>query len=182
MINKEVGKQIRNQRREKKITLSELSKQTNLSVGYLSNLENNLSNPRLDDIHKICEVLEISLIELLSYEPFQEDRFIIRKGNREIIYKENGKVIYELIGYGRNHLEGLLIKIDPNCHFKTNWHHDYDEIGLVLKGQLVITIEDKDYTLYKGDSFYIKAQLEHSLKNNSDIVCESYWVKNPSTF
>ena len=54
-----VGARLRNIRKAKGLTLSELSKKTDMSVGFLSNLERDISSPTLDSLWHICEALEI---------------------------------------------------------------------------------------------------------------------------
>ena len=44
----EIGNKIRGIRKEKGITLKQLSERTGLSIGYLSNLERDSSSPTLD--------------------------------------------------------------------------------------------------------------------------------------
>lgn len=175
MPTENIGKRLRDYRKEKNITLADLADKTDLSIGYLSNLERDLSSPTLDNVQKICEVLEISLVKLL--EEGLTKNCIIRSNEREVIFEQNEQIRYESINYGSNLLDGLIIIIHPKCHFDKKWRHNYDEIGLVLEGELTIIIGNEEYVLHKGDSFYIKAQTEHSLSNQSNSVCESYWVK-----
>lgn len=174
-----VGDKLRHHRKKKDVTLTYLSDKTGLSIGYLSNLENNLSSPRLDDLHKICSVLDISLVELLSQQIFDENVHIIKKYNRQTIFHNNREIKYESVKFGRGFLEGLFIELAPNCNFAETWFHNYDEIGLVTEGQLILTINSKNYTLNEGDSIYIKAGTEHTLSNESNKSCKSYWVSKP---
>lgn len=170
-----IGKKLRKHRKEKNVTLAELSQKTDLSIGYLSNLERDLSSPTLDNVQKICEALEISLVKLLEEGSFK--KCIIRRNEREVVFEQNNKLLYESIKYDSELLDGLCITVHPHCQFDKKWCHNYDEIGLVLDGELTICIGNEEYILYKGDSFYIKAQTEHSLSNQSNLPCESYWVK-----
>jgi repressor LexA len=62
-----IGDNIKAKREAKNMTLSELAKQCNLSVGYLSDIENNKKrNPSYDKLTKIAEVLNVPLNELVE--------------------------------------------------------------------------------------------------------------------
>ncbi|MEG0376932.1 MAG: helix-turn-helix domain-containing protein [Eubacterium sp.] len=172
-----IGTKLRNLRKEKKITLKQLSEATNLSIGYLSNLERDACSPTLDNIQKICGELGISLSTLL--EEHTQNRTIIRKNERKIIFEKENAVRYESIIFGDDLPEGLCITLEPNTKFDaSNWVHNYDEIGLILEGSMEIRLNNDSFHLDEGDAFYIKAKTNHSLSNTTNKRCISYWVKN----
>lgn len=175
--NDDVGGKIRALRKEKDITLKQLGKETGLSIGYLSNLERDACSPTLDNLQKICGVLEISLIELL--DGMNQGRRVIRKEERKVVFEKPGKVRYESIKFGSGLLDGLVIELEPHSQYDSNnWVHNYDEIGLILEGKMYVSIDGEQIELEEGDAFYIKAKANHSLGNNSDTRCVSYWVKS----
>lgn len=65
-----LGEQIRSIRKSQKISINNLSKLTGISLGYLSDLENNKAkNPSLDKIKLIAKTLNVSVEDLLCTEP-----------------------------------------------------------------------------------------------------------------
>ena len=171
----DVGARLRNVRKRKGLTLTELAKHAGLSASYISNLERNACSPTLDNLQKICAALRISLIKLLEEKPGSD--YVSRAGQHEIVFEKKGQIRYESINYGEERLSGLIITIEPHCNYKKEWTHEYEEIGLVLEGKLTLTMNDEEYLLEKGDSFYIDAQVLHSISNNTEERCISYWVK-----
>lgn len=171
----DIGKKVRDLRKQKNITLSMLSVQTGLSVGFLSNLERNLSSPTLDNMQKICEVFDISLMQLLNGN--RSECSVIRASERESTFAEEGRLSYDAVVFGSGLLDGLVITIQPSSVFEKEWVHGYDEIGIVIEGELRIKIKDEEHQLNVGDCMYIKAKTEHNLSNVSDKVCKSFWVK-----
>ena len=170
-----VGMKLREIRKRKNITLSVLSEKVGLSVGFLSNLERDFSSPTLDNIQKVCEGLEISLLDLLDAK--KETGKILRKEDRQIAFERKDKIRYESVNFGEDCLHGLFITIQPNSFFEKEWSHGYQEIGVVLEGELVVTISRAEYVLHEGDAFYIKANENHSIANRSHKPTLSYWVK-----
>lgn len=171
----DLGARIRSVRKKKGMTLTELAGLTGLSAGFLSNLERDLCSPTLENIQRICSALDISLIKLLDNKNWTGN--VIRADKRERIFEEKDVIWYESINFGPGKLDGLVIVVEPHCEYEKGWTHAYDEIGLVLEGELVISIGEDDYVLHKGDAFYIEAMTPHGLSNRSDQPCSSYWVK-----
>ncbi|WP_074616341.1 helix-turn-helix domain-containing protein [Eubacterium maltosivorans] len=175
-----IGKKLRSLRKKNKLTLKQLSEKTELSIGYLSNLERDACSPTLENIQKICGILDISLSELL--EENVESRTVIKKDERTVIFEKEGAVCYESIVFGEDEMEGLCITLEPHTKYDaSNWVHNYDEIGLIIEGSMEIRIEKDYHHLNKGDAFYIKAKTNHSLSNDTAARCISYWVKSPQT-
>ena len=57
-----LGDNIRKIRKEKKISINNLSKLTGISLGYLSDLENNkATNPSIDKLNLIASILNVSI-------------------------------------------------------------------------------------------------------------------------
>ena len=52
-----IGQRIKEIRKSKSITIQKLSQFTDLSVGYLSNLERNQASPTLNNLQRICVAL-----------------------------------------------------------------------------------------------------------------------------
>lgn len=174
MINN-VGTRLRNIRKKKGMTLAALAEATGLSVGFLSNLERDLCSPTLENIQRICAVLDISLIKLLESKNWEGN--VIRAEEREIIFEQKDLIRYESVNFGPGKLDGLVIVVDPHCEYEKVWTHAYDEIGLVLDGELTISIDEEEFQLHQGDAFYIEAMTKHNLSNHTDQPCSSYWVK-----
>ena len=83
-----VGKRIKALRRQKKLTLNELSRKVGISISFLSDIENGRSNPSLERLKDIAEALDTSVSFLMGEDnPMQKDK---------ISDEELDKKIYEL--------------------------------------------------------------------------------------
>ena len=65
-INKELGMRIRYLREQKKMTLEDLSFESNVNKNYLSDLERGNRNPTVKILARIAEALELTLEELFK--------------------------------------------------------------------------------------------------------------------
>jgi len=64
-----IGDKIRKARKSKGYILKDVSKLTNISVSYLSDIENDRSNPPLDTLEILCKVLDIPLYDFFPTDP-----------------------------------------------------------------------------------------------------------------
>ena len=64
----QVGREVRLRRNELQMSLREVAELTELSTGFLSQVENDQVSPSLASLGRIAEALRIPLYELLSYD------------------------------------------------------------------------------------------------------------------
>ena len=65
-VNKELGMRIRYLREQRKMTLEDLSFESNVNKNYLSDLERGNRNPTVKILTRIAEALEVTLEELFK--------------------------------------------------------------------------------------------------------------------
>ncbi|MEY2195324.1 helix-turn-helix domain-containing protein [Neobacillus sp. BF23-41] len=112
-MENEFGKFIRNKRKDKNITLTQLAMKTGLSQPYLSQIENGKRDtPRPDIINKIASALGIDSIQLMvkavsvsGYAPEFED---LMKEEKKLV--EEKDIMYQLKNNDRVYLDGNLLK------------------------------------------------------------------------
>lgn len=174
-----IGAKLRSLRKKKRMTLKALSEQTGLSVAYLSNLENDHCSPTLKNIEKLCNVLGTTLWELLSRASV--DPFIVRKDERMVVLDQNGALRLNMINFENTENVYTYATFPPNTPYSGYmWKNQFDEVGTILQGVLSVKLWDSVYELGVGDTIMIKAQEMHSLYNDRDEACISYWVQHKS--
>ena len=170
-----IGMRLKTIRKNKNITLKQLSEKTNLSIGLLSNVERNLRSPSITNLHKICNALDITINEILEQT---DEKLYVKSFEREVIFNENdsgGNVKYESLVSGDRNLKAMaqIIK-DDKTH--DSFKHNTDEIGFIISGEVLICVEDNEYILSSGDTIYIPANYSHYFKKLSNEECIIYWV------
>lgn len=185
-----IGEQLKVLRKSKSITLTEVSEKIDLSVGFLSNLERDLTSPTIDVLHKICNVLNITINDILQPDSSEEthtavtdgssvkpETFVVRGDDRKLLFQENDtKLTYFSMTKGHTDVKVSAMRITGNELYKFD-KHDHDELGIVISGSLEIQLEGKSIYLYPGDTIYIKAGYVHAGRKASDEECLSYWIK-----
>jgi quercetin dioxygenase-like cupin family protein len=171
-----LGSRINKFRKQSGLTLQKLSELTDVSVGFLSNIERDLTSPSISNLQKICSALDIDLVKLI--QPDEESKTVVRAHQRrKMFYSETSKIKYELITEGNKKINGFCITMEKGADYgKVSHGHSSDELGIVIKGEMELTIDGDTYLLTEGDSIYIEANLPHSYRNLGDSECISYWV------
>jgi transcriptional regulator with XRE-family HTH domain len=170
-----IGTKISKIRKEKGLTLRDLSEYTGFSVGFLSNLETGKSSPTVNDLQWVAEILGTDIITILTDE--KSPKMIIRKNERIPTIYPDQNMTDELIDFGYDRQIYRIITIEPGKAEKGRLaRHIFSEVCIVIEGTLTIEFEDQSYDLEKGDSVYIERRKLHRIFNRFDKPAISYWV------
>jgi transcriptional regulator with XRE-family HTH domain len=170
-----LGEKIKFFRKNRKMTIKELSEKTGLSVGFISNIEREQNSPSISNLQHICEALDVNLMEVL--QDTQQRSPVTKKDERKVIFKSDEEDIkIETITNVNHSLNGIAITIDENNqHSDFSWGHNYDEVGIVIEGTLEIEVNNQLYTLHEGDSIYIEKFQPHKYRNPGKKRNITYW-------
>lgn len=176
-----LGEKLKYYRKLRGLTIRDLADKSNLSIGFISNLERDINSPSISNLQQLCRILDINLVELI--QPLDEKTFITKKDNRkEIFTNDNNNIIYELLTPTSQNLNCICITLKGNSNYgKTSWGHNHDEIGLVTKGSLELELDGNIHILNEGDLVYIDKLTPHKYSNTSDEECISYWFSSENT-
>lgn len=181
----DLGSQIRDLRRAKGLNLSDLSRLTGKSIGYLSQVERNKSEPTLRGLQDLSNALGVQ-IGYFFHEtepvPADEQGLIVRKNRRKRLNYGNGVIDQLLSPNLSGQLELLLAEFDPGYSSGNSITHKGEEAGLVLAGALDIWIGDKRFSLQEGDSFTFNSSTPHRFENNHSDKTVVVWAITPPTY
>ena len=188
----EIGKKIGDLRRQKGMTLKELSKKSSVSLSLLSMVERDISAPTVRTLEKIVRALETSISSLyLEMENSKPGK--AKPGKVSVVHKkhrkklemgpERGKAHYELLtpDYQRK-LQFVYIHFPVKGKPGQFISHEGEECGLILEGRLKAIIGDHEFILEEGDSIYFDSTIPHLMENAGQIEVRAFWVNTPSTF
>jgi len=169
-----IGAKLKELRKTKNLTLSDVAKKSELSVAYISNVERDVTSPTLNNLFKICMVLNADITSILSDTSI--NKTIVRKSERRQVFFVNSKIKYELTTEGTQSLKGVCITIPEDYGDEViSTAHERDELGIVLRGELYIKLNDQEYILHEEDSVYITKGTDHRYRNNGKGECVTYW-------
>jgi quercetin dioxygenase-like cupin family protein len=88
----------------------------------------------------------------------------------------------ELLAWGNMMMEPHLFRIAPQADSGEYYTHEGEEFIYVLRGFLNISLEQEQYRLKPGDSFYFESSVPHHWKNPGRNETLVLWVNTPPTF
>ena len=131
-----IGNKIKRLRLESGMTQEEIADRCELSKGYISQLERDLTSPSISTLEDILECLGTSLQQFFGEEVIDEQ---IVFTNEDYFVKEAADQSYAInwIVPNAKTADGTYnSEIRPNCSFEEDQPHQGEEFGMVLHGSL----------------------------------------------
>lgn len=173
-------------RKEKGLSLRELSQRSGLSTVYLSNYENGKANITIASLYAIAKALDTTVNMLLT--PDEEDDVVLVPRNKRFALSETSEnpesVYQEFLTRGSSFdMQVTVMHLQPHTDSGAPKTHDSDEFVYVLRGELVLHYGGgKTYVLHEGDFVYYSALQEHYWQNVSDEPLEFLAVASRQGF
>lgn len=162
----DIGKKIKDLRRQKNLTQEELGERTDLSKGYISQLERNLCSPSMETFFNILEVLGSEPSDFFNEKLHQQKIYYPKAEQTYYDEYDNGYLLQWLVPDSNEFdMEPVIITLKPDSLYKKFEPSLSESFIYVLDGTISIRIGRKEYTAKKGESFYFKANESHQLFN-----------------
>ncbi len=176
----DIGGKIRSLRVLKNLTQEELADRAELSKGFISQVERNLTSPSIATLVDILQCLGTSLPEFFKEEP--EEQVVFGKDDYFEKYDaELGNLIRWIIPNAqKNVMEPILLKLEPGGSTYPDNPHEGEEFGYVLQGAVSIHLGQGTHRVKKGESFYFTPDKQHYLSSKSGALL--LWISSPPSF
>lgn len=182
-----IGSLIKDLRKKREMTLKDLSNSSNLSVGFLSQLERGMTSIAIDSLEVIAHSLDVELEFFFDFNKKEENNQIVRSYNRDAVAITDKIIQHNLSPNMKTFdLYPRMIDIMPftdNGSYNLQlYSHEGEEFIFVLEGVLTLIIEEDEYTLYPGDSTTFNSTKAHNWKNETNCITKIICVHNPNPF
>lgn len=166
-----IGERIRQQRKKLGLSLRALGARTDLTAGFLSQVENDQISPSLNSLQSIATALQVPMFFFLNGTP---PKLVVRSNERRKLYFPNSKIGYDLLAPEiTRQMMPLLIRMDPGARrIAQPLAKPTEQWFFVLQGRLQITVGQDTHLLEQGDSIYLDGDLlrEFGSANNEELV------------
>lgn len=168
-----VGQRLRDIRRSRKLSLEAIAARTDLSIGFLSQIERGLSSPSLRVLATIADVLGIGIAGLFGAKETAapgSDAIVTREQQRAELNLWRTGISKQLLSPSgsEGRLNLFLVHMEPGGSTGDELYtHDGEEAGLVLEGEMKLTVDAETWTLRTGDSFRFASRRPHRFSNPS---------------
>src|SRR5690348_7380292 len=182
-----IGTKIRTLRANKKLGLVQLGEHTGLSPALLSKIERGHLFPTLPTLLRIALVFGVGLDHFFREDSDRPIHAVVRKADRIRLPDKAGRTSpayhFESLDYpvSDRKLNGYYAEIEAEEEPSEPHEHPGAEIIYVLRGELVLNLEGKDFALSEGDAMYFDCAHSHTYRRKGPSPCAAIIVVAPES-
>lgn len=176
----DIGKKLRELRKQNDLTLEDLASRSELTKGFLSQVERNLTAPSIATLADILEALGSNLSEFFHEE--EEKQIVFGADDFFVDEKEDYQVEWIIPNAQKNQMEPILMTLYPHKKSHVQTSYTGEEFGYVLKGNITIARGGKKYKVKAHETFYMDGAKSHYLYNHGNSPAKILWITTPPIF
>lgn len=178
----DIGLRMKELRIQSGLTQQELADRSELSKGFISQLERNLTSPSITTLLDIIQCLGTTPAEFFNDE---EPEQIVFK-NEDYFEKEDDglqlSMKWLVPNAQKNAMEPVLMTLKPGGASDVSLPHEAEEFGYVLKGSVRLFHGSRSFIIRAGETFYFKAGKKHYIEAYGNREATLLWVTTPPSF
>lgn len=178
----EIGKKIKDLRIQKNLTQEELADRCELSKGFISQLERDLTSPSIATLIDILQCLGTDLKHFFNDSDDDQISF------KETDYFEKtdealgNRIKWIIPNAQKNMMEPIRITLEKGGSTYPDNPHEGEEFGYVLSGSICLILGNRTIRVRKGESFYFTANTTHYIRASEKTGATLIWVSTPPSF
>ena len=176
----DLGNKLKELRVLKGLTQEELADRSELSKGFISQLERNLTSPSITTLMDILQCLGTSIGEFFNEAPDEQIVFGKQDYFVKVDTEYKNEIKWIIPNAQKNTMEPIYLTLEAGGSTCPDTPHEGEEFGYILQGTVSIHLGNKTYKAKKGESFYYTADKTHFLSSKSGAVL--IWVSSPPSF
>jgi transcriptional regulator with XRE-family HTH domain len=178
-----LGADLRALRKARGMTLTDLAEALGRSVGWLSQVERDISEPSITDLRLIAKTLDVSVSSLFRAAAAPgEEGHIVRRAARRPIGSRTAGLIEELLSPDlTDDFEVVHSTFHQGSQIVDPVIRPTQEVGYIVSGKLDIWIDGQTFHLGPGDSFRIRGA-PFRWMNPYIEPCIAIWVIAPPVY
>ena len=176
----EIGSKIKDLRVQKGLTQEELADRTELSKGFISQLERDLTSPSIATLVDILQCLGTDIATFFQDETdeqiafSEEDYFVKEEADRGI------QTEWIIPNAQKHQMEPIRLTLTAGGASYPDNQHEGEEFGYVITGEITIHLGKKLIAVRGGESFYFVPSKRHFI--SSETGAQLIWVSTPPSF
>lgn len=176
-----LGVKIRENRKARGLTLTEMAEQCGISPSFLSQIERDKANPSVATLKTIAKVFGVSLGTFFEEidsggdqpQPAETLAKVVRADQRKLMIYPGSGIRNELLSPDlQRAIQLMWIVMPPGTDTGDFLIHEGEECGIVLQGTVEIWVGDEHYVLNAGDAIYHPSSVPHRSRNigEDDVI------------
>lgn len=178
----QIGNKIKELRIQKNLTQEELAGRSELSKGFISQLERDITSPSIATLVDILQCLGTNLEEFFTNTASEQVVFHKHDYFEKFDSELKNQTTWIIPNAQKNSMEPILLTLEPEGSTYPNNPHEGEEFGYVLSGSIQIHIGTKVHKAKKGESFYFTPNKKHYITAAGKTGASLLWVSTPPSF
>lgn len=178
----QLGRKIRDLRLRRGMTVQQLAAASDLSKGFISQVENARTSPSLSTLKDLARALDTSVAYLVVEE--EQVPHVVRASSRpRVQVGGNAGRVEILSAQPKRNLELILAELPPglSARGKRHYHHG-EECIFCLEGRVTVVCGDDTFTLDAGDSCHYDGRTPHAVENCGAGTARIVIAMTPAAF
>ena len=175
-----IGAKIRDLRLKNGLTQEELADRAELSKGFISQLENDLTSPSIATLTDIITLLGSSLGKFFS--DFDDVQLVFTPDDYFEKRTDDHSVTWIVPTAQKNEMEPVILELEKGGATDEDIPHEGEEFGYVLEGEVEVVVGERVATAKRGESFYFPSDRRHCIRNRANGKSKILWVSCPPSF
>jgi len=161
-----IGRQVRKLRLRLGVTVADFARQSGLSAGMLSKIENGVTSPSLDTLQRLAAALNVPVTVLCREFEEHRDASFVRAGEGLAIERRGTRAghQYQLLGHSVRSpiaVEPYLVTLTDESDVFPVFQHSGLEFIYLLQGEVAYRHGARLYAMKPGDSLFFDADAPH---------------------
>jgi transcriptional regulator with XRE-family HTH domain len=176
----EVGKRLKEVRRESGMTLKQVAVSSGMSPTHISEIERGKTSPTVGALRKIASALGKDAAFFVEEKPLPKIS-VVKKEHRETVLLPgvgetfvNARALTSGIPAGR--VSVMLVDEDEGASM-ARLAHEGEEALLVMTGQARVKIGNEEFVVNGGDCIHYSAGADHTVTFTGKGKNKALWVK-----
>lgn len=189
----DIGTRLRAVRVAQRLSQRELARRSGVTNGMISQIEQNNSSPSVSSLKRILDAIPMTLGAFFSEDFTDQQKVFFRKDElREInpgrVFRNGATdaatISLRQVGTVQNRAIQMLHECyapgaDTGAELYT---HDAEEAGIVIEGEIEITVGDETVVLGPGDAYLFDSRVPHRFRNIGNVECTLVSACTPPSF
>lgn len=178
----EVGKQLRAVRNAFGLSQRELAKRAGVTNGMVSLIEQDRVSPSIGSLQKILAAFPMTMAEFFTRDMQGQGTVVFRA--EELPDVGTGEISYRLVAASRHDRKMSILSetYEPDTDTGEDLlTHSGEEGGVVVEGELEVTVAGKTWVLGPGDAYYFDSRLPHRFRNTGSQPARIVSANTPPT-
>jgi len=179
-----LGKALRVRRHAAELRLVDLAVRSDVSAGYLSQVEHDRICPSIVALGRIAKALNTTVAAIFTDidQGTRSGACVVRRDARKTLLFPNCETRNELlVGNLQGALEVMWSRIPAGAKSPI-FRHEGEECGVIISGKLTYWVGNEEYLLEHGDAISYKSDIPHRYENRSRRDVETIWIITPPGF